>query len=356
MADFGPNWKWIRDLSEGGQSHTFVVRRADGSDDRQYVLKRLKNLNRRDRFEREISACQKLDHPNILRIVDSDTDPKGRLFLVTEYCGGGSLSAKPMPLGTVLDVLELFRQICAGVAYAQREGIVHRDIKPENIYLREDGTPVVGDFGLCFIDDGSRLTRTEEVVGSRFYCAPELRDGRMPQGAPEKAADVYSLGKVLYWMLSGGRVFDREDHRRDEYILGRYEPGAAEYQHVNQLLDRMLVANPLERILGAELVLLKVEGLMSIIRAGGHPITLAVPHRCIFCAQGEYKVIVNCLDEPANPNKQALSTQDAAYKLFSWASPGSHNWLIMACESCGHIQIFRPDLVPEGLKNWRKDR
>ena len=91
MPDFGPTWKWIRDLVEGGQAQTFLVARVDGSDDRHYVLKRLKNVKRRERFDREIQACLTLDHPNVVRIIDYGSDPKDRPFLVTEYCAGGSL-------------------------------------------------------------------------------------------------------------------------------------------------------------------------------------------------------------------------------------------------------------------------
>jgi len=104
--------------------------------------------------------------------------------------------------------------------------VVHRDIKPENILSTFETTPVVGDFGICFVDDDEHLTITEEVMGARFYCAPELRDGRLQPGIPPQAADVYSLGKLLYWMLSYGRIFDREDHRKDEYLLGKHDPGA----------------------------------------------------------------------------------------------------------------------------------
>src|SRR5438876_7823212 len=99
MPDFGPRWKWIRDLREGGQGQTFVVRRADGADDLEYVLKRLKNPNRINRFEREVNACMRLEHPNVLRIIDYGADPKGRRYLVTEYCPGGSLADNPLPVG-----------------------------------------------------------------------------------------------------------------------------------------------------------------------------------------------------------------------------------------------------------------
>ena len=89
-----------------------------------------------------------------------------------------------MPPGSLIDTVELFPQICAGVAHAHEKGVIHRDIKPENILLRNDGTPVVGDFGICYVDadEGGRLTDTMEVAGSRWYCAPELQDGRDASG------------------------------------------------------------------------------------------------------------------------------------------------------------------------------
>lgn len=361
MPDFGPNWKWRRDLGEGGQGHVFLVSRTNGSDDELHVLKRLKNLKRSERFEREVRACLELVHPNILRLEDFGTDPKGRPFLVTEYCPGGSLADRPKPLGDVLSVLKLFRQICAGAAHAHSRGIVHRDIKPDNIFIRADGTPVLGDFGICFIDDdGACLTATEEVVGSRWYCAPELRDGRLKPGIPATAADVYSLGKVLYWMLSGGRMFDREQHRDDEYRLGQHDPGAPEWELVNGLLDQMIVAEPFRRTLSAEVLLLKVDGLISVIRAGGHPITLEVPHRCLFCAQGAYKVVVNGLRPGSRLDRTFLQiANDEASSIFGLGAPTAGvptvpHWLIMVCEACGHVQLFRPDLGAEALKNWQR--
>jgi serine/threonine protein kinase len=348
MPDFGPNWSWEADLGEGGQSHVFCVVRSDAPDGPRYALKRLKNLKRQDRFNREIEACQKLDHPNIVRIIAHEVDPKGRPFIVTEYCPGGALADKTPPLGSVPSVLRTFRHICAGVAHAQANGVIHRDLKPDNIYLREDGTPVVGDFGLCFVDDGGQLTQTEEVMGSRFYCAPELRDGRLFSGTPERAADVYSLGKVLYWMLTGN-VFDREDHRLERYKLEGEDPGGVEYELVNQLLDRAIVADPMRRYLGVELLLAAVDGLIRVVLAGGRAITLNVAHRCLFCAQGDYAVAVDTLADwyPGAPGNSFIVTKGRAHELFGLQPTGNPAWLILVCNACGNVQTFRPDLVSE---------
>jgi serine/threonine protein kinase len=359
MPDFGPRWKWVRDLREGGQGQTFVVKRADGADDLEYVLKRLKNPDRIDRFEREIEACKRLEHPNILRIVDADADPKGRPFLVTEYCPRGSLADNRPSVGTpVLEVLEIFRQICAAVAYAHDHDVVHRDIKPENILLREDGTMVLGDFGICFIDDeGTRITMTDEVAGSRFYCAPELRDGRLEDGVPATAADVYSLGKVLYWMLSRGQKFDREEHRTERYRLGKHDRGDPAWELVNELLDSMIVQDWRNRTLDGKVLLEQVDHLISVVRARGHAIKLSVPHRCMFCAQGEYKVhhdgTVPLPTDAFRQNQEAMR-REAVVKSLGFNVPGSSASIIMTCDKCGHVLNFRPDLARNGLATWRR--
>lgn len=357
MPDFGPNWAWVRDLGEGGQSHTFIVKRADRSDDREYVLKRLKNPKRLDRFEREIEAYEAFDHPNVLRIVAHGADPKGRRFLVTEFCSGGSLAKRvPQLTAPVLEVLQIFHQICAGAAYAQNQERFHRDIKPDNIYFRDDGTAVLGDFGICFADDdGTRLTITEEVAGSRFYCAPELRNGRLDIGIPPGAADVYSLGKVLYWMLSGGQIFDREVHRLEKYQLGRHDPGNPAYELVNELLDSAIVEDWTKRTLGAPQLLERVEGLISVVRAGGHAMTLALPHRCMFCARGEYKVVFDGTRPlPRDAAGQGLERglRQQQLKSLGFSDSSGIDWIVLICETCGHRLSFH--LGSARVNNWLK--
>src|SRR5579859_1190340 len=113
MGDFPPEWKLVRDLPNGGQGHTYVVERSDGSDPGKYVLKRLKNPKRADYFEREIRACLALDHPNILKIVSHGQTPKGKPYLITNYCENGSLEELPA-FKTPLDGLKFFNHICSG--------------------------------------------------------------------------------------------------------------------------------------------------------------------------------------------------------------------------------------------------
>jgi serine/threonine protein kinase len=362
-ADFGPNWQWVRNLDEGGQGHIFVVKCTDGADDSEYVLKQLKNLKRKDRFEREVEACKQLNHPNILSIVDADADPKGRPFLVAEYCPRGSLADNPPLAGTPpLEVLEVFRQICAAVAYAHSHEpiIVHRDIKPANILLRADGTPVLGDFGICFIDDdGTRITMTDEVAGSRFYCAPELRDGRLRRGIPETTADVYSLGKVLYWLLSGGRMFDREEHRAEDNRLGQDDPVNPAWELINDLLDCTIVEDWRKRLLTGVVLLERVNRLISILRAGGHAITLSAPQRCMFCAQGLYKVILDgTVPLPPDTLRQNQETarRSALAREVGFNISGTANCIFLICQSCGHVLLFNPAFTPNGVETWRRSK
>jgi serine/threonine protein kinase len=110
-------------------------------------------------------------------------------------------------IGKSADLFAVYKAVCAGVAHIHANGIIHRDLKPENI-LFIGGTPKVADLGLCLIAGLERVTSSLEAVGPRFYMAPELEDGRSLDVTP--TADIYSLGKILYFMLSGGRIFSRE--------------------------------------------------------------------------------------------------------------------------------------------------
>ena len=328
--------KWIidRSLNEGGQAHTFLVYAEDDQEKKLFVLKRLKNKNRIDRFVAEIQAVMKLSHKNILKVADFAPDAD-RPYLVTEYCDKGTLSAELLSPMSLLQRLQVFGQICDAVAYAHSQKIIHRDLKPENIFLRNDMTLVVGDFGICHVVDGDeRFTLTEEAVGPFRYMAPEFEDGRTDNVQP--SSDVYSLGKLLYWMLSG-RTFAREKHREENFDLARGTHGS-EYHLINRFLDRMIVSDPAKRFATGKQALEELAVLIDGIEKRAHCIDINTPQPCLYCGLGFYQIQAASIPIPGR-------LPPVEVRNFGFTSYGGSQWIITVCDHCGNVQIFRTDYV-----------
>jgi hypothetical protein len=157
----------------------------------------------RERFLREARAAALVHHPNVCPVYDSGEDG-GRPFVVMAYVEGGSLADRLRGRERWDDTraaAELVRQAAAGVQALHDRGIVHRDLKPGNILLDRDGRPLVGDFGLARVADGEPLTAAGAILGTPRYMAPE--QAWAGAGAAGPASDVYSLGVVLYRLLTG---------------------------------------------------------------------------------------------------------------------------------------------------------
>jgi serine/threonine protein kinase len=329
MAKTYGRWDVVRSLSAGGQAETFVVRDRETGDDG-YVLKRLRNPQRQPRFKVEVETLRALDHPNVVRLVDAKL-AGATAYLVMEYCAGGSLDAhegrwRDDPVAA----LDLVAQVCDGVGAAHAKGVTHRDIKPPNVLLRsQNGPPVVADFGIAFVVDGERQTLTDEAVGARRYTAPELEDGRVDLVGPR--SDVYSLGKLLYWLLAG-RVFDREKHRERAWDLARREGhGAPELEHVNRVLDRMIAHNPRDRYEDASAAGRAVREAANLLRRGARALAPDLPQGCAFWRLGEYKTI---------PLRDAFDIGNFGLRPIS-----GNEWKALVCGHCGNVQLFRIDLM-----------
>jgi serine/threonine protein kinase len=284
-------WRMVRPLGEGGQGWTYLVRRSDRSDPTLYVFKRLKNAGRAARFKAEIKALEALSHPGILRIIDSG-ESKGLPYYVAEYCENGDLSKYNLSGQTLRQRLALYREICDAVAAAHREHIIHRDIKPPNVLIRSNGAAVVGDFGLCLHleETGERYTSSSEAVGARDYIAPELEDGRLDNPTP--SADVYSLGKVLYYLFSG-RSFSREKHRAQSYDLLHPGNDAVDpnLYFVYDLLDKTIITRSDERYQNGTELRDALDGVIMKIEGNAHVLDLNVPQNCLYCVSGRYQVL-----------------------------------------------------------------
>jgi serine/threonine-protein kinase len=181
------------------------------------------------RFKEEARAAANLTHPNIVTVHDFGFD-KDRLFIVMEHVPGTDLKAiirehAPLP---ITQASRLFVQACAGIGYAHRAGLVHCDIKPHNILVTPDYRVKVTDFGIARAMASVKPDeRTKAIWGSPAYFSPEQAAGR----APSPASDVYSLGIVLYEMVTGELPF-QESTPQDLALLHRYESPPSP-RHIN---------------------------------------------------------------------------------------------------------------------------
>ena len=162
-----------------------------------------------ERFRREAKAAAALRHPNIIQIFDFAHTEDGLYYMVMEYIDGQPLESflnAQAPL-TLSQTLALFRQIASATQYAHEHGLIHRDIKPANILLDKKGQAYLTDFGIAQIMGMSRLTQTDTKAGTPIYMAPEQIETQ-PVNA---AADVYSLGMLLYKMLTNRLPFESDN-------------------------------------------------------------------------------------------------------------------------------------------------
>jgi serine/threonine-protein kinase len=163
-----------------------------------------------ERFRREARAVARLSHPNIVTVIDRGEDANGHQFIVFEYVDGENLKelidrTGPLP---VRRAIELTLQIAHALAFAHEHGLVHRDVKPQNVLLNDAGEAKVTDFGIARSLDVDRgMTQTGTVLGTSNYIAPEQASGR----PVEARTDVYSLGVVVYELLTGEVPFPGEN-------------------------------------------------------------------------------------------------------------------------------------------------
>ena len=155
----------------------------------------------RERFVREAKVAARLAHPNIVGVFDTGEDEDGRPYIVMEYVDGRTLADVLAERGRLPadEVVRIAVQACAGLERAHDAGLVHRDVKPGNLLLREDGILKIADFGIARAAETTRLTELGTVLGTASYLAPEQAAGKEVTAA----ADIYSLGVVLYEALTG---------------------------------------------------------------------------------------------------------------------------------------------------------
>jgi eukaryotic-like serine/threonine-protein kinase len=221
-------YRLLEQIGEGGMGEVYRAERADGQYDKQVAIKFVRvgldtaSVLKRFRQERQVLAS--LDHPNIARLLDGGTTNEGIPYLVMEliegipidrYCDAQKLN--------ITERLRLFLQVCSAVQYAHQRLVIHRDIKPGNIMVTKQGVPKLLDFGIAKILDPS--DSSQNTIANPM--TPEYASPEQIRGEPiTTASDVYSLGVVLYRLLTGGSPYPANTRAPHEFArsICEHEP------------------------------------------------------------------------------------------------------------------------------------
>ncbi|HQZ82668.1 MAG TPA: serine/threonine-protein kinase [Pyrinomonadaceae bacterium] len=215
----------VEKLGSGGMGTVYLAHHAGEGFSQQVALKLIKRgmdtglVLKRFLIERQILAA--LDHPNIARMLDGGSTPDGLPYFVMEYVDGREIREFCTAEKYGLDErLELFRKVCSAVVAAHRNLVVHRDLKPSNILVTRDGEPKLLDFGIAKLLSPDWSSDTDEATVTQFrvmtpeYASPEQIEGK----ATSTSTDVYSLGVILYELLTGARPYDTKGKAPNELI------------------------------------------------------------------------------------------------------------------------------------------
>jgi eukaryotic-like serine/threonine-protein kinase len=226
-------YRLVRPLGSGGMADVYLAH--DSILDRDVALKVMSTRYASDdefveRFKREAQSAAALSHANIVSIFDRGESEDGTYYIAMEYLPGGTLKDKIMSRGALppRTAAAVALQIAEALCAAHERGVIHRDIKPHNILITESGDVKVTDFGIARAGSSSTMTRTGSILGTAHYISPEQAMGE-PVG-PE--SDLYSLGVVLYEMLTGELPYDAET------------PLGIAMKHVNGHLQSAKAVNP----------------------------------------------------------------------------------------------------------------
>jgi serine/threonine-protein kinase PpkA len=236
----------VRHIAEGGMASVYLA--VQVSLERHVVIKQLKKVDdiyQSARFRHEGRIIASLNHRNIITIYDIGVI-KDRYYISMEYLEGGDLEERMLSSVSVDAALDLVEEIGDCLDFLHKQDIIHRDIKPANILFHDDGTPILSDFGVAKQQEVDiNLTRDGTALGSPYYISPEQAECKELDGR----ADIYSLGIILYEMLTGAKPYEGDSYM--ETIIAHMcnpvpslPPALAGYQ---ELVDRMIAKNRNDR-------------------------------------------------------------------------------------------------------------
>ncbi len=276
------HYKVTGELGRGGMG--VVYKAEDTKLERTVALKFLASHLLEDeeghaRFIREAKAAASLDHPNICTVYEID-EIEGETFIAMAYLEGRTVKAKiaerPLKLDEAVDIAI---QTAQGLQAAHEKDIVHRDIKSANLMVTPQGQVKIMDFGLAQLAEGSKLTKTATILGTPAYMSPE-QSQRLPT---DRRTDIWSLGVVVYEMVTGRTPFEGERQEAVLYAIGSEEPEpitalrAGVPMELEWIVGKALAKDKEERYQHVEEMLVDLRGLTKKLESGKSTILSAQP-------------------------------------------------------------------------------
>ncbi len=256
-----PGYEIVSLVGEGGTATAFLAKRSE--DGLEVVLKVVftsackKDPNLLRRFMQEYELIEDIRHKNVVRIYER-AFAKDYAYIAMEYFAGGDLKERIKRRISAADALYYLRQITEGLMAAHVNEVVHRDLKPGNVLFRHDSTLAIADFGIAKVLDEERsLTRDDVILGTPYYLSPEqVRDGEVDQ-----RSDLYSLGVILYEMLTSEKPFQGDNVAMlvDAHLRAPIPKLPDKLKAFQPFIEGLLAKDPDERFQSAEEVLTAIE-------------------------------------------------------------------------------------------------
>lgn len=291
----------------------------------------------KERIKIELKAMHDIHHPHLLKIIEYDAEES---WFVSEYFRNGTLDKNlNQYFGQALHSLKLIRPLVEAVSELHKNKFVHRDIKPENIFISSVNELILGDFGLIFFNDNkhTRISNTFSNVGSRDWMPGWAMGKRIEDVNP--SFDVFSLGKIIWSMISGIPVLQLWYFKDSENNLESLFPKKSEMKIINKLLESCIVEREKDCIPNANDMLSEIDNTIDRIESRIDSLNLKEKRPCKVCGKGNYEL------ESKGDNTEIYN--------FGLRPTGNQSFLIFSCSHCGNVQFFsyHLDELPEA---WEK--
>ncbi len=280
------------------------------------------------RIKNEIRAMSEIEHPNLLKILEFDEDYK---WFVSEFHVNGSLAKEENSgryKGKFLNALKDVRPLVEGVAKLHKDNQVHRDVKPHNVFISQNQDLILGDFGLVFFIDNqrTRLSATYENVGSRDWMPAWAQGIRIEDLKP--SFDVFSLGKLIWSMVSGEQFLNLWYYDRKKFDLVSKFPENPEMKLANELFSKCIVEEEENCLFDAVFLLDEIDELIQKIELRHENLAFDNERLCQVCHKGKYIYKFN--------------GERAAMRYFGFYTDANQNEkkIGFVCDNCGHVQLF----------------